>query len=97
MTPEREVSKNSPTAWKSVRTAVATISPISRMVHPTAARYFCCTVPTGFDKVVELISNHGLRLIRPFLRGFGPTQSSVGGVAKIQIACSPARYGRPES
>jgi pimeloyl-ACP methyl ester carboxylesterase len=30
--------------------------------------------PTGFDKVVDRISNRGLRLIRPFLRGFGPTE-----------------------
>lgn len=30
--------------------------------------------PTGFDKVIDRINQGSLRLIRPFLRGFGPTE-----------------------
>jgi pimeloyl-ACP methyl ester carboxylesterase len=40
----------------------------------------------GFDKVVDLISNHGLRLIRPFLRGFGPTEVNEPGARSGEAA-----------
>src|ERR1700730_15709053 len=74
---EQEVSKNRPFGWKSVRTAVATISyledgPLDG--PPVFLLHGFPDDPTGFDKVVDRISNRGLRLIRPFLRGFGPTE-----------------------
>ena len=76
-TTERGVPKNRPFGWRSVRTAVATISyfedgPLDGT--PVFLLHGFPDDPTGFDKVVDRISNRGLRLIRPFLRGFGPTQ-----------------------
>jgi pimeloyl-ACP methyl ester carboxylesterase len=76
-TPEREVSKNRPVGWRFVRTAVATISyfedgPLDG--SPVFLLHGFPDDPTSFDKVVDRISNRSLRLIRPFLRGFGPTE-----------------------
>jgi pimeloyl-ACP methyl ester carboxylesterase len=42
--------------------------------------------PKGFDKVVDRISNHGLRLIRPFLRGFDPTEVNEPGARSGEAA-----------
>jgi pimeloyl-ACP methyl ester carboxylesterase len=89
MTPEREVSKNSPSAWKSVRTAVATISYLENGPsdgRPLFLLHGFPDDPMGFDKVVDLISNHGLRLIRPFLRGFGPTEVNEPGARSGEAA-----------
>jgi pimeloyl-ACP methyl ester carboxylesterase len=70
-------SGNHSIGWRSVRTAVATISyfedgPLDG--SPVFLLHGFPDDPTGFDKVVDRISNRGLRLIRPFLRGFGPTE-----------------------
>ena len=79
-TPER--SKNHPTERRSVRTAVATISYFEDGPSdgsPVFLLHGFPDDPKGFDKVVDRISNHGLRLIRPFLRGFGPTEVNEPG------------------
>src|SRR5271166_1003852 len=76
-TSEREASKNHLTERRSVRTAVATISYLEDGPSDGSPVFFLHGFPddpTGFDKVVDRISNHGLHLIRPFLRGFGPTE-----------------------
>ncbi len=72
-----EVSKKRLTGSRSVRTAVSTISyfedgPLDG--SPVFLLHGFPDDPTGFDKVVERIKNRRLRLIRPFLRGFGPTE-----------------------
>ena len=88
-TPEREVSKNRPTGWKSVRTAVATISYFEDGPSggsPVFLLHGFPDDPTGFDKVVNRISNCGLRLIRPFLRGFGPTVVNEPGARSGEAA-----------
>ena len=74
---EREASKNHLTERRSVRTAVATISYLEDGPSDGSPVFFLHGFPddpTGFDQVVDRISNHGLHLIRPFLRGFGPTE-----------------------
>ena len=63
--------------WRTVRTAVATISyledgPLDG--RPVFLLHGFPDDPTGFDKVIDRINNGSLRLIRPFLRGFGPTE-----------------------
>jgi len=78
-TPEREVSRNRPTEWKYVRTTIGAISYLEDGPsdgRPLFLLHGFPDDPMGFDKVVDRISNHGLRLIRPFLRGFGPTEIS---------------------
>jgi pimeloyl-ACP methyl ester carboxylesterase len=74
---EREVSKKRAAEWKSVRTAVATLSYFEDGPLDGSPVFFLHGFPddpTGFDKVVDRIINRRLRLIRPFLRGFGPTE-----------------------
>src|SRR5215469_9492281 len=76
-TPEREVSRNRPTEWKYVRTTIGAISYLEDGPsdgRPLFLLHGFPDDPMGFDKVVDRISNHGLRLIRPFLRGFGRTE-----------------------
>ena len=88
-TTEREVSKDRAAGWRSVRTAVATISyfedgPLDG--SPVFLLHGFPDDPTGFDKIVDRISNRGLRLIRPFLRGFGPTEVTEPHARTGQVA-----------
>jgi pimeloyl-ACP methyl ester carboxylesterase len=76
-TPEREASSDRPTGWKYVRTTVGTLFYLEDGPsdgRPVFLLHGFPDDPMGFNKVVDRISNHGLRLIRPFLRGFGPTE-----------------------
>src|ERR1700757_2306926 len=76
-TPEREASSDCPTGWKYVRTTVGTLFYLEDGPsdgRPVFLLHGFPDDPMGFNKVVDRISNHGLRLIRPFLRGFGPTE-----------------------
>jgi pimeloyl-ACP methyl ester carboxylesterase len=68
-TTEPEVSNNRSASWRSVRTAVATLSYFEDGPpdgSPVFVLHGFPDDPTGFDKIVDLISNRGLRLIRPF-------------------------------
>ena len=82
-------SGNHSVGWRSVRTAVATISYLENGPsdgRPLFLLHGFPDDPMGFDKVVDLISNHGLRLIRPFLRGFGPTEVNEPGARSGEAA-----------
>jgi pimeloyl-ACP methyl ester carboxylesterase len=88
-TSEREVFKNHPTERRSVRTAVATIYYLEDGPSdgsPVFLLHGFPDDPKGFDKVVDRISNHGLHLIRPFLRGFGPTEVNQPGARSGEAA-----------
>jgi pimeloyl-ACP methyl ester carboxylesterase len=76
-TTKRELSRRPSIGWRSVRTPVATISyfedgPLDG--RPVFLLHGFPDDPTGFGKVVDRIGNRGLRVIRPFLRGFGGTE-----------------------
>ena len=76
-TSAREVAGNRSTGWKYVRTTVGTIFYLEDGPsdgRPLFLLHGFPDDPMGFDKVVDRIGNHGLRVIRPFLRGFGPTE-----------------------
>src|SRR5258708_21746614 len=88
-TPER--SKNHPTERRSVRTAVATISYFEDGPSDGSPLFLLHGFPDdpkGFDNVVDRINNHGLRLIRPFLRGFGPTEVNEPSARSWRGGCS---------
>jgi pimeloyl-ACP methyl ester carboxylesterase len=76
-TSAREVSVNRSTGWKNVRTTFGTIFYLEDGPsdgRPLFLLHGFPDDPMGFDKIVDGIDNHGLRVIRPFLRGFGPTE-----------------------
>src|SRR6476661_1616299 len=64
---------------RTLRTPVATISYLEDGPLDGRPVFFLHGFPddlTGFDKVIERINHGSLRLIRPFLRGFGPTKGN---------------------